>query len=381
MTDRTTEETMRERRRIQTIIIGAGQAGLSTGYHLAKRGLPFLILEGNARVGDSWRKRWDSLKLFTPAQFDGLDGLPYPAEHSTMITKDEMADYLESYARHFKLPVETGVRVRRLTRLGDGYLVDAGDRQYEAEQVVIAMASYQEPRVPAFASSLSPDIVQLHSSEYRNLAQLKPGPVLLVGAGNSGAEIAKEVVATHPTILSGRDVGQVPFKVDGLAARLGVLRILFRVVFHRILTLGTPIGRKVHAKTASLGTPLIRVKTRDLDALGVKRLPRMTGVENGQPRLEDGHLLKVTNVIWCTGFHPGFSWVELPIFEDDEPRQFRGVIPDQPGLYFVGLHFMYAMSSTMIHGVGRDAAFVATTIAQRLDQVRKPGSIQQSRVA
>ncbi len=261
--------------------------------------------------------------------------------------------------------------MRRVTRLGDGYLVDAGDRQYEAEHVVIAMASYQEPRIPEFAASLSPEIVQLHSSEYRNLSQLKPGPVLLVGAGNSGAEIAKEVAAEHPTLLAGRDVGQVPFKIDGILARLGALRLLFRLLFHRVLTLSTPMGRRAHATNASKGTVLIRVKTKELDALGVKRLGRVSGTEAGRPRLDNGQLLDVANVVWCTGYHPGFSWVELPIFENGEPRQFRGVAAGEDGIYFVGLHFMYAVSSTMIHGVGRDAAYVAKTIAQRVRQARR----------
>ena len=214
--------------RVQTIIIGAGQAGLSMGYHLAKEGVPFLILDANERVGDSWRKRWDSLKLFTPARFNGLDGMPCPGPTWREITKDEMGDYLESYVQRFSLPVETGVRVQGLSREGNHYLIDAGDRQYEAEHVVVAMASYQEPKVPSFARELRPDIVQMHSREYRNPAQLRDGPVLLVGAGNSGAEIARETVKTHPTLLSGPSTGEVPFQIDGFAARHGLLQFVFR---------------------------------------------------------------------------------------------------------------------------------------------------------
>ena len=179
--------------RVQTLVIGGGQAGLSTGYHLRRRGLPFVILDANQRIGDAWRNRWDSLRLFTPARFDGLDGMPFPAPAHSFPTKDEMADYLASYARRFDLPVRTGVRVDRLSRQGNRYVVTAGQRRFEAEQVVVAMARYQTSRVPRWAWELDPYIVQLHSSAYRNPKQLREGGVLLVGGGNSGAELAVEI--------------------------------------------------------------------------------------------------------------------------------------------------------------------------------------------
>jgi putative flavoprotein involved in K+ transport len=364
---------MRERVQVQTIIIGAGQAGLSMGYHLANQGVPFLILEGNERVGDSWRKRWDSLKLFTPARFNGLDGMPYPGPRWREITKDEMGDYLESYARHFSLPVETGARVRGLSREGNRYVIDAGTRQYEAEHVVVAMASYQEPRVPGFARELRPDIVQMHSRDYKNPAQLRDGPVLLVGAGNSGAEIARETVKTHPTLLAGPPTGQIPFQIDGFAAQHGLLHLEFRVLFHRVMSLDTPIGRKVHGRGHG-ATPLIRVKEKDLRKAGVERLSRVVGVKDGLPVLQDGRVLDVANVIWCTGFDPGFSWINLPVLDGQEPKHHRGIVPGEPGLYFVGLHFLYAMSSTMVHGVGRDAEYIAKEIGRRV-------ALQQGAVA
>ena len=357
--------------RVQTIIIGAGQAGLSMGYHLAREGVPFLILDANQRVGDSWRKRWDSLKLFTPARFNGLDGMPWPGPEWREVTKDEMGDYLESYVQRFALPVETGVRVKGLSRDGSYYHIDAGDRHYEAEHVVVAMASYQEPKVPSFTREIRGDIVQMHSREYRNLEQLREGPVLLVGAGNSGAEIARETVKTHPTLLSGPPTGEVPFQIDGFAARHGLLQFVFRVVFHRVLSLSTPIGRKAHGG-AQKGTPLIRVKSKDLKKAGIERLPRVVGVKDGLPLLQDGRVLEVANIIWCTGFEPGFTWIHLPVFDGPEPKHARGIVPGEPGLYFVGLHFLYAMSSTMIHGVGRDAEYIAKEIACRVRL--RPGS-------
>ena len=360
-------QAVRETERVQTVIIGGGQAGLSVGYFLARRGLPFVILEANDRVGDSWRKRWDSLRLFTPARFDGLAGMPFPDSGNAFPTKDEMARFLESYVAQFRLPVRTGVRVDHVSRHGDGYLVRAGDLHIEAEHVVVAMADFQHPRVPSFAAELDRQIVQIHSAEYRNPSQLRDGGVLVVGAGNSGAEIAREVVRGHPVWLSGRDVGHVPFRVDGLAARLLLARLVLRGVFHRLLTLNTPIGRKVYPTAISRGGPLIRVKPAELKAEGVERAPRTVGARDGLPLLEDGRTPDVTNIIWCTGFEPGFSWIDLPVFgADGRPAHVRGIATGEAGLYFVGLHFLYAMSSTMIHGVARDAEHVAGAIAGRI---------------
>ena len=207
---------MRALEQIQTVVIGAGQAGLSTGYFLARHGLPHVILEAHQRVGDSWRRRWDSLRLFTPARFDGLAGMPYPAPSHSFPTKNEMADYLEAYASRFKLPVRTGVQVDRLSRQDGRYSITAGGRVLEAEHVVVAMATFQRPRVPPFAAELDRGIVQLHSSEYRNLGQLAPGSVLVVGAGNSGSEIAMEAArAGRETWLAGRDVGHIALDDSG----------------------------------------------------------------------------------------------------------------------------------------------------------------------
>jgi putative flavoprotein involved in K+ transport len=350
---------------IDTIVIGGGQAGLSVGYHLSRRGVPFLILEANDRVGDSWRQRWDSLRLFTPARFDGLAGMPFPGDRHRFPTKDEMGDYLEAYARQFRLPVKTGVRVDRLSKSGDGLLVSAGDQQFLARHVVVAMANYQRPRVPAFARELDPGIVQLHSSAYRNPAQLRPGGVLVVGAGNSGAELAAEFARNgHRTWLSGKESGEVPFRFDSALAQLILLKILFRVVFHRILSTSSPIGRRVRPRMLVGAAPLIRVKGKDLSAMGVVRVPRTAGIRDGRPLLDDGELLDVTNVVWCTGYEPGFSWIDLPVFDSDgQPLHRRGVSLAEPGLSFVGLHFLHAMSSAMIHGVGRDAEYIAERIA------------------
>jgi putative flavoprotein involved in K+ transport len=350
--------------RINTVVIGGGQAGLSVGYHLKRRGVPFVILDAYPRVGDAWRRRWDSLRVFTPARYSSLDGLPFPAPPHSFPTKDAMGDYLETYARHFELPVRCGVGVERLSRMGDAFLVAAGDQHFIADNVVVAMANYQRPRVPAFASELDPRIVQLHSLDYRNPGQLQPGGVLIVGAGNSGAEIALDVAREHETWVAGRDTGHVPFRIDGLAARLLLVKVVLRVVFHRILSVKTPMGRRARVKMTRMGGVLVRTKPSDLAAAGVKRTARVARIEHGQPVLEDGRVLDVANVIWCTGFHPGFSWIDLPVFgPDGEPQHELGVVAREPGLYFVGLHFLSAASSVMIHGVGRDAARIAARIA------------------
>jgi putative flavoprotein involved in K+ transport len=355
--------------RVQTVVIGGGQAGLSVGYHLARRGVSFVILDASARIGDTWRHRWDSLRLFTPAQFDGLDGLPFPAPKYSFPTKDDMADYLEAYATHFQLPIRSGVTVDRVARSGRTYIVTTKTGQrFEADHVVVAMASYQVPKVPSFARELREDIVQLHSLDYRNPTQVRPGDVLLVGAGNSGAEIAIELTRHgHRVMMAGREVGEVPFRIGKKLTQALVLPFLFRVFFHRIMTVRTPMGRKARAGMLHKGLLLIRVKSDDLKAANVERLPRLAGVRNGLPLLDDGRVLNVPNVIWCTGFHPGFSWIDLPVFDaDGEPKHESGIVPGEPGLYFVGLHFLHAMSSTMIHGVGRDAAHIAGTVAERL---------------
>ena len=355
------------RRRYEVIVVGGGQAGLATGYHLARRGVDFLIVDGSERIGDVWRKRWDSLRLFTPAGFDGLPGMRFPAHRHSFPTKDEMADYLEAYAEHFELPVLSGAWVRRLSRTDDGYLLETSRGELQADQVVVAMAGYQKPKYPSFAKDLDPSIEQIHTADYKNLSQLREGPALVVGAGNSGAELAKELSAHHEVWLAGRDVGAIPFRISSFLGRLFMVRLVLRFVFHRVMTIRTPIGRKMRPKVLSQGGPLIRTKTPELDSLGVKRVPKVARVVDGKPQLEDGRILDVANVVWCTGFRPEFErWIEMPIFDaKGYPRHEAGVVEDSPGLYFVGLMFLYSFSSVMVHGVGRDADRIAGTAARR----------------
>ena len=357
----------------ETVIIGGGQAGLAVGYHLAKQHRTFVILDANERIGDAWRDRWDSLRVFTPAKYNGLPGMRFPAPSLSFPTKDEVADYFADYAARFELPVRSGLRVDSVARNGAGYQVSAGSPRFEAENVVVATGASHSPSVPAFASDLATNITQLHSSAYKNPSQLQEGGVLLVGAGNSGAEISFELSRTHRTWLSGRPTAEIPFKHGPAAAAFALP--LVRFIGNHVLNMDTPIGRKVRPEFVSHGAPLIRLKSRDLAAAGVVRVPRVVGVREGLPLLEDDRTLDVSNVIWCTGFRTDFAWIDLPGFgHDGEPVQYRGVVGSQPGLYFVGLEFLYAATSAVLPGIGRDAAYVAKHIAAR-DPNLKPAAV------
>jgi len=353
----------------KVIVIGAGQAGLSAGYFLKKNKIDFLILDANERVGDSWRNRWDSLRLFTPAKFDSLAGMPFPSDPNYFPTKNEMGNYLENYAKHFNLPVRNNVKVDGLSKEGNLYCITSGNQHFEAEHVIIAMSNYQVPKTPKFAKELNTDIIQIHSFDYRDLSQFQDGPVLVVGAGNSGSELALETARNgYEVWLAGRDTGHIPFNIEGTLAKLIMIRLVIRFLFHRIITTSTPIGRKVRPKVTSQGGPLIRNKPKDFVHLGIKRIPKITGVKNGLPVDENQQVIDVKNIIWCTGFYPSFSWIDIPIFKDKEPMQERGVVKNEPGLYFVGMHFLYSLSSAMIHGAERDAEYVVKTIVERMSK-------------
>jgi putative flavoprotein involved in K+ transport len=351
-----------------TIVIGGGQAGLAVGYHLTKRGVPFQILDSNLHVGDAWRNRWDSLRLFNPARTASLPGLRFPGRGDRYPTKDDVADYLVTYAKHFRLPIQNGVRVDRLWKEGHRFVLTAGEERFECDNVVVAMANYQLPRIPAFARDLDRGIVQIHANEYRNPSQLQPGGVLIVGVGNSGADIGIEVAQSHPTWISGKESGHIPFQIESFFVRFFLSRIV-RFFGHHILTVKTPVGRKVRQKVLFRAAPLVRVKPHDLDNAGIVRVPRTIGVLDGLPMIEDGRVLDVKNVIWCTGYHHSFPWIDLPVVgEKGEPDHELGIVKKIPGLYFVGLHFLYSMTSATLMGVGRDAKRIAKVIATRTGQ-------------
>ncbi len=354
---------------VETLIIGAGQTGLAAAYHLSKRGLPLLVVDANDRIGDQWRRRYDSLRLFSPARWDGLPGKAFPAPGWSSPTGRQMADHLEAYAAWIGAPVRTGVAVDRLSPAGDGsddLIAAAGDMRIRARQVIVATGAFSIPNIPEIAGRLDPEIRQLHSSEYHNPSQLADGPVLVVGLGHSGADIALEVARTHRTVVSGRPHGELPFRVlETWRARLFLPVLAF--MEQHVLTIRTPIGRRASAESRILPAPLLRVRRVDLDRAGVERHEsRVASVVDGRPALEDGTILDVATIIWCTGSRPDYSWIEPAVTGDDGwPVEERGVSA-VPGIYFLGVPFQYGLTSQLIDGADRDARHVVERIADRV---------------
>ena len=351
---------------VEAVVIGGGQAGLSAGYHLRRSGADFVILDAHHRVGDSWRARWDSLRLFTPVRYDGLPGMDFPGPASHYPGKDEVADFLEMYSDRFDLPVHTDCRVEGLGREADDFVVALENRSLRARNVIVATGFDNEPNLPKLATELDDEIVQLHSKEYRNPSQLQDGPVLVVGAGNSGAEIAIEVVsAGHETWLSGRDPGQEPTRAGSFSDRLLVPLMWFAAT--KIITTDRGIGRKVRDQFLDppRGIPRGRVSRKDIREAGIEWVPRVDAVDRGRPVTEDGRSIDVANIVWCTGFKPGYDFIDLPLVKHGIPRHDRGVIETEPGLYFVGLYFQYSLSSPLLGGVGRDARYVVDHLTAR----------------
>ncbi len=343
--------------RVGVLVIGGGQAGVSVAYYLKKSGVDFLVVDNGTEIGQSWRGRWNSLRLFTAAKHNNLPGTRFPGNPDHIPGKDEMADYLAGYVRRFDLPVRLGVEVDQLAREGSRYVATAGDVQFVADQVVVATGPTGEPRVPAAGGDLDPAITQVHSAGYREPAQLPDGPALVVGAGNSGAEIAIELAATREVWLAGPDVGKFPFELGGA---------LYKVM-NRLMTRNTPWGRKIAAKTAGGGTPLVRLTPEDVTNAGVHRAGRLRGAVDGQPKLDDGTVLAPASIVWCTGFSRDYDWIKLPVFDESgEPRHHRGVVDGEPGLYFLGLPYLHTMASSLIMGVTVDAKHTAKVIASRL---------------
>jgi putative flavoprotein involved in K+ transport len=348
---------------IDTLIIGAGQAGLATGYHLRRLGRECLIVDGNQRVGDNWREHYDSLRLYTPLKYCSLPGLEFPGEPWAYPTKDDVADYLESYALHFDLPIRMQTRVEGLAQRGDHFVADLGDDIIQSANVVVATGTFgRTPNIPAFAEQLDPAIRQLHSSEYKHPEQLAPGSVLVVGASHSGCDIALELAAGRPTILVGRDCGQVPVEWD--SKRIRVAMPIMTFLFRHVLTRRNPIVRSKLHEFRSHGGPMLRVKRHHLTEREVERIEaRVSGVRDGKPELADGQVVDVANVVWSTGFRQDFGWIDIPVFGDGGwPDEYRGVVEPVPGLFFCGLSFQYAFSSMLLPGIGRDAAYVARSI-------------------
>ncbi|HEV2258550.1 MAG TPA: NAD(P)/FAD-dependent oxidoreductase [Streptosporangiaceae bacterium] len=335
----------------EVIVVGGGQAGLTAGHYLSQAGIPFVILDAGTGAGESWRQRWDSLELFTPARYSSLPGLPFPGGPWHYPGKDEVAAYLQAYARTFALPVQYRARVTSLERAAGGYRLHTAAGVYEAAQVIVATGAYQRPLIPPIAGGLSPGVTQLHSAAYRNPGQI-PGPqVLVVGAANSGAQIAADLAPTHRVWLSqGAKIPRLPRRILGiplhtLGDRLGLIAA----------PLGTWRGRTQRGDLL-VGTSLRQLARRH----HVTLLGRATGADGRTVRFADGQQLEVNAVVWATGYQPDYTWIRVPVLGPDGlPRHQRGTT-SSPGLYFLGMHNQYSRGSALIYWVRHDAAYIVS---------------------
>jgi putative flavoprotein involved in K+ transport len=336
------------------IVVGGGQAGLAIGYYLASWRCDFVILEAAEEPAAAWRSRWDSLKLFTSARYSGLPGLPFPGDPDGYPGRDDVASYLTEYARHFALPVVLGSRVRSVRRAGDGYRVELEDRTYTADQVVIATGPFQVPFVPTIARGLAQDVLQIHSTEYRAPAELPEGPVLVVGGGNTGYQIAEELSGTREVHLS---IGsrQTPLPQ----------RILGRDLFWYLEKTGamrkskdTRMGRRLEGRETLIGSSPRVLRKRH----GVRLHPRAVEASGRTVRFSDGNQMDANGVIWATGFRNDHSWIDAPIFDDRQRVVHRRGVTDSPGLYFLGLLWQHTRGSALIGWVAEDAAYIADQI-------------------
>ncbi len=364
--------------RFDTLVIGGSQSGLAAGYYLNRAGGSFLIVDANQRSGDTWRGRWDSLRLFSPAQYDSLPGLPLAMPKGTFPGKDVLADYLEGYASHFNLPILRGVRVTRVARNAGDFIVECGDRTFSCANVIVAVGAYSRPLIPDSSALLNSSIHQVHSSEYRRPADVVGDHVLVVGFGTSGIEIAMELAAAgRRVLLSGRPTAQplsrfVPAIFEGKNPILRLMGAAYWYFMHRVVTIDTPLGRKAKSQISLRGQPLVRLNREDALAAGIEHVARLAGVAEGKPSLEDGRGLDISAVVWCTGFRPNYQFLELPELLLDRtglPIAPHGIVEQIPGLYFVGLPFQVGLTSTLVGGAGRDAALVVRHIVQHRNAV------------
>jgi putative flavoprotein involved in K+ transport len=341
-------------RLVDVVVVGGSQAGLAMAWHLAQQGLRFVVLEAGPEVGHVWRSRWDSLKLFTPAQYDALPGMAFPAPADTYPTKDPVADYLQAYATAFDLPVRLNARVTRLSKADDGFEVQTVDRTYQARQVVVATGPFQVPFTPPMAAKLDPALTQLHSADYRRPQALPAGPVLVVGGGNSGFQIAEELATSRQVDLSiATTYPMLPQRLAGRdlfwwLTRLGLLRV----------TVNSRPGRRMSRRDFVIGT-----NRRQLERKGVRFRPRLVDAEGRTVRFADHRLLEdVGVVVWATGYRSDYGWIQIPgVVREGHVVHRRGVA-EVPGLYFLGLSWQHTRGSALLGFVNDDAAWLADQI-------------------
>ena len=338
----------------EVVVIGAGQAGLAMGYFLKGQGRRFVILEAADSIGSAWRERWESLTLFTPRRYSGLPGLPFPGDPEGYPDRDEVIAYLERYAETFELPIELNSSVRKLTAGNDGFVLDAGGRTITAEHVVVATGPFQKPYVPEVASRLGPDVVQMHSTGYRNPGDIPHGAVLVVGGGNTGFQIAEELSRTHRVVLA------VGSKQTPLPQRLLGRDLFWWLTKSRLFntTIDSRLGRRLSTRDTLIGSSPRKLRSKH----DVELKLRVVDAEGRRLRFEDGSELPVDAVIWAAGYRLDYSWIDLPIFDGDGRLRHRRGVTDVPGLYFLGLTWQHTRGSALIGWVKDDAEFIAEQI-------------------
>ena len=344
----------------EVVVVGAGQAGLAVGHFLARQGRRFVILDGADSIGSAWRARWESLTLFTPRRYNSLPGLSFPGDPDGYPTRDEVIAYLEDYARKFELPIELNSNVRRARRLDGRFLLDVDSKTIDADQVVVATGPFQKPYVPELAARLAPDVVHMHSTGYRRPGDVPAGTVLVVGGGNTGFQIAKELSATHQVYLS------VGSRQTPLPQRFLGRDLFWWLTKSRLFntTVESRLGRKLQHRETLIGSSPRELRRR----YRVELKPRAVDASGRSVRFADGSELDVDAAIWATGYRPDYSWTDLPVFDPDGgARHLRGV-SDVRGFYFLGLTWQHTRGSALLGWVKEDAEYIAERIAAYAQQ-------------
>ncbi len=344
------------------IVIGAGQAGLAISYYLKQAGFQFLAVDNGAQIGASWLKRWDSLTLFTPSQFNHLPGMDFPMPYDYYPDKNEVAQYLEQYVKQFDLPVELNFEVNQLCRKEGIYQISSPAKTLQANNVIIATGPFHTPFIPALHKDISEDIWQIHSCDYKNPQQLKPGNALVVGAGDSGVQILQELSDSQRQVyLSGSSSASVlPQTFLGKTLWWWFTKTGFLSV-NKYSWLGKKLSKIAQP---IIGTDLKALLRKD----NVKSVGRAIAANGNTITFEDTQLDDIRNIIWATGFKPDFGWIEdLALDDEGYPRNYRG-IGEQKGLYFIGLPWMYTRGSATLGGVKDDAKFLFDYIAKQATQ-------------